>query len=79
MVEQSTMWKVKFEEITSINNEQEYQAMRSSSGSNKLYDIEPQLVGFTVSSDIFLATATQLNTYKGVPREDGIRVGKYMF
>ena len=73
------MWKVKFEEIRSINDEQEYQAMRSSSGSSKLYDIEPQLVGFTLSSEIFLATETKLNNYKGVPREDGFHIGKYKF
>ena len=73
------MWKVKFDEIQSIKDEQEYQAMRSSSGSNKLYEIEPQLVGFTVSSDIFLATETKVNNYKGVPREDGFKIGKYMF
>ena len=53
--------------------------MRSSSGSSKLYDIEPYLVGFTLSSEIFLATETKLNNYKGVPREDGFHIGKYKF
>lgn len=75
----SSLWKVKFEEVKNIEDNEAYQAMKGSSGSQKIYDIKPQLIGFTVSEHISLSSETKLNNYGGVPDPEGFAVGKYMF
>jgi hypothetical protein len=53
--------------------------MKGSSGSIKLFDIESQLVGDTISEEIYLSTETKFNFYGGVPDPEGFSIGKYMF